>query len=95
MNEFERWQERYSIDDYLFGETPNYFLASCKDILPASGRALAVADGEGRNGVWLAEQGLEAAGIPVNTVARPGLGHGIDHEGLTHGGAFRKAAFAV
>ncbi|PPR26054.1 MAG: hypothetical protein CFH40_00166 [Alphaproteobacteria bacterium MarineAlpha10_Bin3] len=43
----------------------------------------------------LAEQGLEAAGIPVNTVARPGLGHGIDHEGLTHGGAFLKAAFAV
>jgi phospholipase/carboxylesterase len=42
----------------------------------------------------LAEQGLEAAGIPVNTVARPGLGHGIDHEGLTHGGAFLKAAFA-
>ena len=38
---------------------------------------------------------FEAAGFTVTTVARPGLGHGIDHEGLTHGGAFLKAAFAV
>ena len=42
-----------------------------------------------------AKQGLEAAGFTVTTVARPGLGHGIDTEGLTHGGAFLKAAFAV
>ncbi len=42
-----------------------------------------------------AEQGLEAAGFGVTTLARPSLGHGIDTEGLTHGGAFLKAAFAV
>jgi len=41
-----------------------------------------------------AEQGLDAAGFGVTILARPGLGHGIDHEGLTHGGAFLKAAFA-
>jgi len=43
----------------------------------------------------LAEQGLDTAGFTVTTVARPGLGHGIDQEGLTHGSAFLKAAFAV
>ena len=63
MNEFERWEERYSSADYLFGKEPNYFLASCKEILPTSGRALAVADGESRNGVWLVEQGLDVVSI--------------------------------
>ena len=63
MSEFERWEGRYSVPDYIFGEGPNYFLASCKDLLPKSGKALAVADGEGRNGVWLAEKGLEVVSL--------------------------------
>ena len=41
-----------------------------------------------------AEQGLEAAGFSVQTLACPGLGHGIDPSGLQHGGAFLKAAFS-
>ncbi len=40
-----------------------------------------------------AEQGLEAADFSVQTLACPGLGHGIDNSGLQHGGAFLKAAF--
>lgn len=63
MSEFERWEKRYSTSEYLFGEEPNYFLASCKELLPRSGRALAVADGEARNGVWLAEQGLDVVSV--------------------------------
>ena len=60
MNEeFDRWEARYSAPGYAFGKAPNYFLAKCKSLLPASGRVLAVADGEGRNSVWLAEQGLD------------------------------------
>jgi len=57
--EFDRWEARYSAPGYAFGKAPNYFLAKCKSLLPASGRVLAVADGEGRNSVWLAEQGLD------------------------------------
>jgi 2-polyprenyl-3-methyl-5-hydroxy-6-metoxy-1,4-benzoquinol methylase len=57
--EFKRWEARYSAPGYAFGKEPNYFLAKCKSLLPASGRVLAVADGEGRNSVWLAEQGLD------------------------------------
>jgi SAM-dependent methyltransferase len=57
--ELERWEARYSAPGYAFGKAPNYFLAKCKSLLPASGRVLAVADGEGRNSVWLAEQGLD------------------------------------
>ena len=42
-----------------------------------------------------AEQGLEAADFSVQTLACPGLGHGIDPSGLQHGGAFLKAAFSA
>jgi phospholipase/carboxylesterase len=43
----------------------------------------------------LAVAALEKAGVPVEAVTRPGLGHGIDAEGLERGGAFLKAAFGV
>jgi SAM-dependent methyltransferase len=54
MKEFARWEARFATPDYAFGKEPNYFLKSCQQILPRHGQALAVADGEGRNGVWLA-----------------------------------------
>ena len=63
MSEFDRWQGRYSASEYIFGEAPNVFLLSQKALLPKGGKALAVADGEGRNGVWLAEQGLDVLSI--------------------------------
>jgi phospholipase/carboxylesterase len=40
-----------------------------------------------------AVQGLQAAAVPVQWMIRPGLGHGIDPEGLAHGAAFLAAAF--
>jgi cyclopropane fatty-acyl-phospholipid synthase-like methyltransferase len=52
------WNQRFDTEDYVFGEAPNAYLQSqAAHLLP--GRALAVADGEGRNGVWLAQQGLQ------------------------------------
>ena len=54
----ERWNERFGRDDYHFGTEPNVFLASQAHRLRAGMRALSVADGEGRNSVWLARQGL-------------------------------------
>lgn len=69
MSEFERWQQRYSTPGYLFGTAPNYFLCSCKELLPAAGRVLVVADGEGRNGIWLAEQGLDVVSLEFSPVA--------------------------
>ena len=70
VNEYERWQDRFSGQDYAFGKEPNYFLKSCKQLLPRSGRALAVADGEGRNGGWLAEQGLDVLSIDFSPLAQ-------------------------
>lgn len=63
------WDERYSADGYLFGTEPNAFLVSCAPLLASGQRALAVADGEGRNGVWLAGRGLEVVTFDSSPVA--------------------------
>lgn len=85
MTELERWEQRYSSPDYLFGKGPNYFLTSCRDILPAEGRVLAVADGEARNGVWLAELGLDVVSLDFaptaqNKAAALAIEHGVKIE---------------
>jgi len=63
------WNARYATDDYIFGTAPNVFLSSQKDLIRPGMRALAIADGEGRNGVWLAEQGASVHAIEVSPLA--------------------------
>lgn len=59
MNQ-ERWNTRYTEagDEYVFGMHPNAFLVSQRALLLPGQRVLCVADGEGRNSVWLAQLGL-------------------------------------
>lgn len=59
------WNQRYQGEELLFGEAPNEYLRSQQARLPRSGRALCVADGEGRNSVWLAEQGLQVDAFDI------------------------------
>ena len=40
--------------------------AQHRDLLPAGGRVLAVADGEGRNSVWLAQQGMQVDAFDIS-----------------------------
>lgn len=70
LSEYQRWETRYAVPDYAFGKEPNYFLEASKPLLPRTGRALAVADGEGRNGVWLAQQGLDVTSIDFSPSAQ-------------------------
>jgi SAM-dependent methyltransferase len=70
MSEYQRWQGRYGVPEYIFGKAPNYFLAACEPLLPKSGKALTVADGEGRNGVWLAEKGLDVTSLDFSEAAQ-------------------------
>lgn len=61
------WNERYSTDDYVWDVEPNRFLAEeVADLTP--GRALDLACGEGRNSVWLAEQGWAVTGVDFSDV---------------------------
>jgi len=63
------WNARYATDDYIFGTAPNVFLASQAALIHPGIQALAIADGEGRNGVWLAERGAQVHAIDVSRVA--------------------------
>ena len=59
------WNARYATKDYLFGTAPAQVLPRNAGVLPGAGRALAVADGEGRNSVWLARRGLDVTAFDV------------------------------
>ena len=54
----EFWDERYRGEGFSFGTEPNAFLVSQARYLKPGLRVLVPGDGEGRNGVWLAQQGL-------------------------------------
>jgi len=68
--EFQRWNSRYETPDYYFGKAPNAFLAAQAPRLKRGWKALAVADGEGRNGVWLARQGLDVLSVDFSPAAQ-------------------------
>lgn len=57
------WEERYSTPDYVFGKDPAQFLTEHMHLLHAGQTALCVADGEGRNSVFLAQQGLQVTAL--------------------------------
>lgn len=63
------WDTVYAEPHYVFGTEPNAFLVAQKARLKPGQRALAVADGEGRNGVWLAEQGLDVLSVEYSLPA--------------------------
>lgn len=62
------WDERYSAEDFSYGTRPNAWLEANSDAFAAGGRILCLADGEGRNGVWLAEQGFEVTSVDQSAV---------------------------
>lgn len=60
------WDQRYAGDDYVYGTEPNTFLAQHAGLL--SGPVLSLAEGEGRNGVFLASRGLDVLGVDSSEV---------------------------
>lgn len=67
-NPRETWDARFSVDDYIFGTAPNAWLARHAELLRPGMRVLAVADGEGRNSVWLAARGLTVDAFDISPV---------------------------
>ena len=62
------WNSSYQVDNLLWTDRPNRFLVAEADRL-VPGRALDLACGEGRNAVWLAEQGWQVTGVDFADVA--------------------------
>lgn len=61
------WDERYSREDYVYGIEPNDFLKEKFKLIP-KGKVLCLAEGEGRNAVFLAEQGYEITAVDASSV---------------------------
>lgn len=70
-DEEKYWNGRYTAvgDDYLFGTAPNKFVTRQAERLKPGMKALSVADGEGRNSVWMAEEGLSVTALEFSPIA--------------------------
>lgn len=53
------WNHRFADASHAYGEAPNAFVQSQVGRIPAGGRVLLPGDGQGRNSVWLAQQGFD------------------------------------
>ncbi|RPI66856.1 MAG: class I SAM-dependent methyltransferase [Ignavibacteriae bacterium] len=62
------WDERYASDAFFYGIEPNDFLATSAHHLVSGGKVLCLAEGEGRNAVWLARQGYDVTGVDGSSV---------------------------
>lgn len=64
----QTWNARFAKDGYVFGTEPNEWLQRNADIWKRGSRILSVADGEGRNSVWLAKQGHHVDAFDISEV---------------------------
>ena len=62
------WDQRYDVPEYIFGEAPCQWLTMNRHRLPTEGDALALGDGDGRNGVHRAERGLRVTSVDLSSV---------------------------
>ena len=62
------WNERFAGGEFQFGEAPNRYLEELRPWFVPGMRALALGDGEGRNGAWLAGQGLRVTSLDWSAV---------------------------
>ena len=77
------WNQRYDVPEYVFGTEPNQFLREQVRHLQPGMTVLAVADGEGRNGVWLAQQDLAVWSVDASSVAQTKARHLAAERGVT------------
>jgi len=73
---------RYSDAEYVYGTAPNEFLVSVADQIPR-GRVLSLAEGEGRNAVYLAELGCKVLGVDASAVGMSKAQRLADERGVT------------
>ncbi len=64
----DKWDERYGVNEFIYGKEPNLFLRQNTDVIP-KGKVLCLADGEGRNGVWLTQKGYDVTSIDFSSQA--------------------------
>jgi SAM-dependent methyltransferase len=64
----DTWNQRYAATELMWSAGPNLFVEQlCRDLTP--GRSIDLAAGEGRNAIWLAEQGWDSTAVDYSEVA--------------------------
>ena len=79
------WNQRFAADGYLFGTAPNDWLREHAGVWRAGQRVLCVADGEGRNSVWLARRGLRVEAFDIAEVGVAKARRWAAEQGVTVG----------
>lgn len=64
------WNKRFDKEEFIVGKEPNeYLVEKANQYLKLTDKVLCIADGEGRNGVWLAKQGMRVVGFDASDIA--------------------------
>jgi len=79
------WDTRYDTEEYVYGKGPNDFLVEVSDRLPPASRILCLAEGEGRNAVYLAEKGhrvlaVDSSAVGLKKARQLAAEHGVSIE---------------
>lgn len=64
------WDEKFNRDGFIYGTRPNAFLEAQTPLLTPGQSVLAPGDGEGRNGVWLAQRGLAVTAVDSSKIGQ-------------------------
>jgi SAM-dependent methyltransferase len=64
------WNERYSSEEYVYGENPNHFLKEQLEKITVPGKLLLPGEGEGRNAVYAAKLGWEVEAYDQSTTGK-------------------------
>ena len=77
------WDEKFGQAEYRYGKKPNAFVAkTLPGLVEAGAKVLCVGDGEGRNGVWCAEQGYDTTSIEPSKVGTEKIAALADERGV-------------
>lgn len=61
------WDKEFDTETYVYGKEPNEFLKEHYEKLP-KGKVLCLAEGEGRNAVFLAKKGFDVTAVDISQV---------------------------
>lgn len=76
------WDGRFAESPAVYGEAPNAWLVECEPKLPSAARVLCLAEGQGRNALWLTRQGHSIEALDLSAVAMAQLGQAAREQSL-------------
>jgi len=82
MNQQNRWNEKFSKEGFMYGLQPNAFIKDKLSLIPPKGSVLCLAEGEGRNAIYLAQLGFAVEALDASDVGLHKLMQRAEQESL-------------